>query len=136
MAWHSTYSYKCPGCEEPYISYAPGVKCPRCGQALEESYDIIGEALKGAWLHLEYYGQVLPPGYAVSTLGDHYLKLSFLVIEAFLERGSQDAEGVIRAIMPHINFGGHDYLRPHFQDYFALLLSRFQQGPAPVGKGD
>ena len=135
MAWHSPYNYKCTRCGEPYISYAPGVKCPRCGKEAGEGYDIIGEALKGAWLHLEYYGRVLPPRYKVSTLGDHYLHLSFLVMQAFLDRGSQDVEGVTREIVPHIDFGRHDYLRPHFQDYFHRLLSRFQQGPATTGKG-
>ena len=136
MAWHSAYNYKCPGCEEPYISYAPGVKCPRCGKGAEEGYDIIGEALKAAWFHLEYQGRVLPPGYAVSSLGDHYLRLSFLALEAFLEGGSQDVEGVTRAIVQGIDFRDHEYLRLHFEEYFPLLLKRFQQGPAPTAKGD
>jgi len=130
MAWHSSYNYKCAGCGEPYISYAPGVKCPRCGEAGKEAYDIIGEALKGAWFNLEYHGHILPPRYTVSSLGDHYLKLSFLALEAFLEGGSQDAEGVTRAIMQRIDFRDHEYLRPHLEDYFPLLLRRFQQGPA------
>jgi len=134
MAWHSTYTSKCPGCAEPYISYAPGVNCPKCGKEAEESYDIIGEALKGSWLNLELCGRILPPDYKVSTLGDHYLRLSFLVLQIFLDQGSDDAEGTVREIIPHINFGGRDYLRPHFQDYFHLLLTRFQQGPKPAAK--
>ena len=136
MAWHCEYSYKCPRCGEPYISYAPGVKCPKCGEAAGEGYDIIGEALKGAWFHLEYHGRVLPPDYAVSSLADHYLRLSFLALEAFLEEGSQDVEVVAGAIMRRIDFRDHEYLRPHLEGYFPLLLRRFQEGSAPTGKGD
>jgi hypothetical protein len=110
------------------------VKCPRCGREAGETFDIIGEALKGAWFHLEYYGRVRPPGYTVTTVGDHYLNLSFLLLQVYVDLGTEDAEAAIRSLMPHINFGGHEYMRAHVEEYFARLLKRFQEGPAPTTK--
>lgn len=120
MTRHVPYDHECPGCGACFIPFEAGLPCPRCGRAAAEAFDFMPQAVASLRFNLDAAGSFLPRAWYVGSLGDHVLKLLFIVFEGFRGRDAAAREEPFDAYLDRalgaMRWGDQDYLRTHVRD--------------------
>lgn len=117
MTLHVPCDHACAGCGALFIPYAEGAACPKCGRAADRFVDFIPQAAASLRRNLGAEGGYLPRAWYVGSLGDHVLKLLFIVFEGFrTSAGAAPFEAYLDRKLGAMNWGDQPYLRDHVRD--------------------
>jgi hypothetical protein len=112
MSVHIDYDHQCPRCGAYYIPYED-VPCPNCGLMEEERFDFVPQAVDSLLYNLNSYGSFLPPTWWVGSLGDHILRILFIIFEAFRQSGEADFPSFAEQVLAEGDWGDQQYLEKH-----------------------
>ncbi|HAM36734.1 MAG TPA: hypothetical protein DEB40_01500 [Elusimicrobia bacterium] len=115
MTLHVSCGYQCLGCGAFYLPFAPGVLCPKCGKTGDQTIDFVPQAAQSLRFNLQSYGSYWPAAWYVGSLGDHVLKLLFMVFEGFRKSGYAEErfEAYLEERLSAMDWAEQSYLKDH-----------------------
>ena len=127
MTLHVPYDHQCPACGAYYIPYDDDVPCPNCGLVEDERFDFIPQAANSALFNIRHYGSYVPPAWYVGSLGDHILRLLFLIFDAYEQSGATDFPTFAQAAVDRMCWGNQQYLANHVRDIAIRVYEEVQR---------
>jgi len=126
---HVSYDHACGGCGAFFIPFAPQESCPRCGRPATETFDFVPQAVASLRFNLETYGQYLPPAWYVGSLGDHCLRLLFMVFDGFRTKDdpAEPFEVYLDRRLAAMGWGEQPYLQVHVRSLALKVRAVMEQ---------
>jgi hypothetical protein len=104
----------CPKCKAYYIPYEKNIPCPRCGHLERKHVNFINKAVDSAIFNLELYGSYFPPFWYEGSLGDHVLRIIFILLERHkMDPNGKSFNDVARETLEQMEWKDQQYLKNH-----------------------
>jgi hypothetical protein len=128
MTIKSLSEFLCPACQLPWLPFAPGLSCPRCGQPTDASdvSAIVSETLESARFNKRLYGKIALDFWIPHRLGDRYLEWSFAALDAAERNPASSAEDVAVSALVTLDLEEFGAYRQHVFSFLVAAIEAYR----------